>query len=54
MMINQGEPAVRAEFERLLPWMRGGGFIPGVERPASSGVSLQQSPDDQFQAMKFN
>jgi hypothetical protein len=40
MMMNKGEVAMRAEFERLLPVMRTGGFIPSVDHQTPPGVSL--------------
>jgi hypothetical protein len=42
MTMNQGEPAMRAEFERLRPLMRTGGFIPSVDHQTPPGVSLDQ------------
>ena len=42
MVMNHGESAVRAEFERLLPLMRSGGFIPSVDHQTPPGVSLEQ------------
>jgi hypothetical protein len=42
MTMNQGEPAMRAEFERLLPLMKKGGFIPSVDHQTPPGVSLEQ------------
>lgn len=42
MVMNQGEAAVRAEFERLLPVMRQGGFIPACDHQTPPGVSLDQ------------
>ena len=42
MTMNQGEAAMRAEFERLLPLMRTGGFIPSVDHQTPPGVSLEQ------------
>lgn len=42
MVMNRGEQAVRNEFERLLPLMRGGGFIPSVDHQTPPGVSLEQ------------
>ena len=42
MTMNRGEPAMRAEFERLLPLMRTGGFIPSVDHQTPPGVSLDQ------------
>ena len=40
MVMNKGEMAMRAEFERLLPVMRTGGFIPSVDHQTPPGVSL--------------
>ena len=42
MVMNRGEAAIRAEFERLLPLMRSGGFIPSVDHQTPPGVSLEQ------------
>lgn len=42
MVMPRGEAAMRAEFERLLPVMRSGGFIPGVDHQTPPGVSLEQ------------
>ncbi len=42
MCMNQGEPAMRAEFERLIPLMQSGGFIPSVDHQTPPGVSLEQ------------
>jgi hypothetical protein len=42
MTMNRGEPAMRAEFERLAPLMRRGGFIPSVDHQTPPGVSLDQ------------
>jgi hypothetical protein len=39
-VMNQGESAIRAEFERLLPVMQSGGFIPSVDHQTPPGVSL--------------
>ena len=41
MVMNQGEAAMRAEFERLAPLMRSGGFIPSVDHQTPPGVSLE-------------
>ena len=41
MVMPKGEEAMRAEFERLLPVMRQGGFIPGVDHQTPPGVSLE-------------
>ncbi len=40
LVMNQGEAAIRQEFERLLPVMRQGGFIPSVDHQTPPGVSL--------------
>jgi hypothetical protein len=42
LVMNRGEPAMRAEFQRLLPLMRSGGFIPSVDHQTPPGVSLEQ------------
>jgi hypothetical protein len=42
MTMNRGEAAMRAEFERLLPLMKSGGFIPSVDHQTPPGVSLEQ------------
>jgi hypothetical protein len=42
MVMNQGEAAIRAEFERLRPLMKTGGFIPSVDHQTPPGVSLEQ------------
>jgi uroporphyrinogen-III decarboxylase len=42
MVMNKGEAAIRQEFERLLPTMKTGGFIPGVDHQTPPGVSLAQ------------
>lgn len=42
MTMPLGEAAMRAEFERLLPAMRRGRFIPSVDHQTPPGVSLQQ------------
>ena len=42
MTMNQGEAAMRAEFERLVPLMKTGGFIPSVDHQTPPGVSLEQ------------
>jgi len=41
-VMHRGEQVVRAEFERLLPVMRGGGFVPGVDHQTPPEVSLEQ------------
>ena len=42
MVMPRGEDAMRAEFERLVPLMRTGGFIPSVDHQTPPGVSLDQ------------
>jgi hypothetical protein len=42
MVMNQGEAAMRAEFERLVPLVKTGGFIPSVDHQTPPGVSLEQ------------
>ncbi len=42
MTMTRGETAMRQEFERLVPLMRGGGFIPSVDHQTPPGVSLEQ------------
>ncbi len=42
MVMNRGEEAIRAEFERLLPLMRSGRFIPSVDHQTPPGVSFAQ------------
>lgn len=42
MTMNRGEGAMRAEFERLEPLMKTGGFIPSVDHQTPPGVSLEQ------------
>ena len=41
MTMNKGEPAMRAEFERLLPTAAKGGFILSVDHQTPPGVSLE-------------
>ena len=41
MVMPHGEAAMRAEFERLLPVMRQGGFVPSVDHQTPPGVSLE-------------
>ncbi len=45
MTMNQGREAMRAEWERLLPVMRQGGFIPSVDHQTPPGVSIAQYRD---------
>ena len=40
MVMSKDEAAMRAEFERLLPVMRSGGYIPSVDHQTPPGVSL--------------
>jgi len=40
MVMTRGEAAMRAEFERLLPVMRSGRFVPSVDHQTPPGVSL--------------
>jgi len=42
MTMNRGEAAMRAEFQRLAPLMKTGGFIPSVDHQTPPGVSLEQ------------
>jgi len=42
MVMNRGEAAIRGEFERLLPLVSSGGFIPSVDHQTPPGVSLEQ------------
>ena len=42
MVLNRGEAAIRGEFERLLPLMHSGGFIPSVDHQTPPGVSLDE------------
>ena len=41
MVMPKGEQAMREEFERLLPVMRQGGFLPSVDHQTPPGVSLE-------------
>jgi hypothetical protein len=41
MVMSKGREAMRAEFERLLPVMKTGGFIPSVDHQTPPGVSLE-------------
>lgn len=41
LTMSRGEAAMRAEFERLLPVMRSGGFIPSVDHQTPPEVSLE-------------
>ena len=42
MVMDRGEAAIRAEFERLMPLMRSGGFIPSVDHQTPPHVTLDQ------------
>jgi uroporphyrinogen-III decarboxylase len=42
MCMPQGEAAMRAEFERLLPVARQGGYIISCDHQTPPGVSLEQ------------
>jgi hypothetical protein len=42
MVMNKGEAAIRAEFERLMPLMRSGGFIPSVDHQTPPHVTMEQ------------
>ena len=41
MVMSKNETAMRAEFERLLPVMRSGGYLPGVDHQTPPEVSLE-------------
>lgn len=41
-VMHLGERAIRAEFERLMPAMRGGYYIPSVDHQTPPAVSLEQ------------
>ncbi|MCX7028563.1 MAG: hypothetical protein NTU62_00385 [Spirochaetes bacterium] len=42
MVMNKGEAAIRAEFERLMPLMRSGGFIPSVDHQTPPHVTMEE------------
>ena len=42
LTMHKGEAAMRAEFERLIPLMKTGGFIPSVDHQTPPDVSLEQ------------
>jgi hypothetical protein len=42
LTMDQGEAAMRREFERLVPLMKTGGFIPSVDHQTPPGVPLEQ------------
>jgi uroporphyrinogen-III decarboxylase len=41
MVMSKGEAAMRAEWERLLPAMKTGGFIPSCDHQTPPEVSLE-------------
>jgi hypothetical protein len=41
MVMSKGEAAMRSEFERLLPVMRSGGYVPSVDHQTPPEVSLE-------------
>ena len=42
LVMHKGEAAIRAEFERLVPLIKSGGFIPSVDHQTPPGVSLEE------------
>jgi uroporphyrinogen-III decarboxylase len=42
MVMDKGEEAIRAEFERLVPLMRSGRFIPSVDHQTPPHVTIEQ------------
>jgi hypothetical protein len=42
LTMDKGEEAMRAEFERIAPLMKGGGFIPSVDHQTPPAVSMEQ------------
>ena len=42
LVMDQGEALMRKEFERLLPLMKTGGFIPSVDHQTPPAVSMEQ------------
>lgn len=42
LTMDKGEAAMRAEFERLMPLMKRGGFIPSVDHQTPPAVSMDQ------------
>ena len=42
MVMDRGEQAVREEFERLIPLMKSGGFIPSVDHQTPPNVTIEQ------------
>jgi hypothetical protein len=41
LVMHLGEAAMREEFERLMPLMRTGGFIPSVDHQTPPAVSIE-------------
>jgi uroporphyrinogen-III decarboxylase len=42
MVMDKGEQALRAEFERLMPLMQSGGFIPSVDHQTPPHITIEQ------------
>jgi len=42
MVMDRGEQAIREEFERLMPLMQSGGFIPSVDHQTPPNVTIDQ------------
>jgi uroporphyrinogen-III decarboxylase len=42
LVMHQGEAAIRAEFERLVPLIKTGGFIPSVDHQTPPAVSMEE------------
>ena len=42
MVMNKGEDAIRAEFERILPVMKSSRYIPSVDHQTPPGVSFEE------------
>jgi uroporphyrinogen-III decarboxylase len=42
MVMDRGEQAIRDEFERLMPLMKSGGFIPSVDHQTPPHVTIDQ------------
>jgi hypothetical protein len=42
LTMDRGEAAMRAEFERIAPLMKRGGFIPSVDHQTPPAVSMEQ------------
>ena len=40
-VMHKGEAAMRAEFERILPVIRSGGYIPGVDHQTPPDVTME-------------